>query len=282
MIKLIVLDVDGVVKGFAEGLNSPYPSQPVAEYLINLNQKGLPICLCTGKVSFATKKIIERLQLNNLHIADGGAVIFNPLENSVLKNSQLPSQPLSTILGETTKQSFYWELYTLSCKYVKAGHYPTSLHEDRNLMLCEEIPDLLTIATKDVLTKAEIKYLPEHEGYLHELFSSYNDIFNLQWTYVPSLLPLKILVITAKGISKRSAVNEVENYYQVTPAEVLAVGDTMMDWGFMEKSGFVATMGNANDKMKKIITDHKGFIGGHVDDDGLIDILEHFKEHLYE
>lgn len=277
MIKLILLDVDGVVKGFKAGINSPYPSQKVAHYLREIQDKGLPICLCTGKVSFAMKKIIQRMDLNNLHITDGGAVILDSINHQIVKQTPVYPDVIKSILSRAHVSGTYWGLYSLDGKFVEAQKYPIELQENPEIMPWSEVENLEDIAGHHVFSKLEIIYSPENEELLRTTFGDYDELIDVQWTLIPPMLPHKIAIITAKGVSKLSARNVLLDHYQIKPAEVLAVGDTMMDWGFMAGCGYVATMGNANDEMKQLTLDQGGFVGGQVDDDGLIDILEHFK-----
>jgi len=279
MIKLIVLDVDGVVKGFTEGVNSPYPSQKVASYLKKLHDKGIPICLCTGKASFATRKIVEKIGLNNQHIADGGAVVFDPLDHTVLKSITLPQEVAKTLLDQTHGKKVLWELYTLQNKFIE-DDFPTHIIESPEIMPFIKVADLRPLGSAEKMTKIEIKYMPETEEYLKLIFMPHKEKIDIQWTHIPSLLPMKIVILTAKGVTKHAAVADLVKFYGVDFSEVLALGDTMMDWGFMDGCGYVATMGNANGEMKELILDHKGFVGGHVDSDGLIDILEHYNKDI--
>ena len=279
MIKLIVLDLDGVVKGFKEGVNSPYPSQKVIDYLRRTQDKGVPISLCTGKASFAVRKIVEKMELNNQHITDGGAVVFDPLNDKLLRSSVLPQESVVQLLDRADGKKILWELYTLNKKYIENG-YPLHIRESREIMPWDEVADLRPLGSSEKITKIEIKYLPDTEDYLKKIFEPHLDKLDIQWTHIPSLLPMKIVILTAKGVSKHAAVADLVSFYGIRFSEVLAVGDTMMDWGFMDGCGYVATMGNANHEMKELIIDHGGFIGGHVDDDGLIDILEHYSKDI--
>lgn len=279
MIKLIVLDVDGVVKGFKEGVNSPYPSQKVTDYVRTTQDKGIPICLCTGKASFAVRKIVEKMGLNNQHITDGGAVVFDPLDDTVLKSITLPQEVAKTLLHQGQGKKILWELYTLKNKFIE-DDFPLHIIENPHIMPYQKVTDLRPLAETEKMTKIEIKYLPNTEKYLKQIFEPHKEKIDIQWTHIPSLLPMKIVILTAKGVSKHVAVVDLVKFYGVDFSEVLAVGDTMMDWGFMDGCGYVATMGNANGEMKELILDHGGFVGGHVDDDGLIDILEHYRKDI--
>ena len=280
MIKLIILDIDGVILGGLRGINFPYPSQKVTTYLMDLQNQGVKISLCTGKPSFSVQSIIEKVNLDNMHISDGGAVIFDPLSKNVYKAMTVPQKTITKIFKETSTHFALWELYTFKTKHVQAGVYPKEIHEDPVMMPCIEEPDLLKVVEQNELNKVELKCLPADESYFDQVISKYADQLTVQWTYSPMVPLYKIGIITAKGVDKRSSVQDLIKYYQILPQDVLAVGDTLMDWNFMEGCGYLATLANAKSEMQDLVQKKGGFIGGHVDNDGIIDILEHFKEYI--
>ena len=58
---------------------------------------------------------------------------------------------------------------------------------------------------------------------------------------------------------------------------ILAVGDSTSDWNFMSLCGYVGAMGNASTKLKELVKtkgDGKYLVGKHVDDNGVIGILD--------
>ncbi len=84
-IKGIILDVDGVIVGEKIGFNSPWPHIDVINKLKEIRNKGISISLCTAKPHFSISKIIKDAGLDNYHIADGGAVIINPVNRKIVK-----------------------------------------------------------------------------------------------------------------------------------------------------------------------------------------------------
>lgn len=280
MIKLVILDVDGVILGDKQGINFPFPTKRVTEYLAKLQDSGMIISLCTGKPSFTVKRIIKKMRLDNLHISDGGAVIFDPIDNRIIKSATIPQDSVKQLLTEAQDHLAFWQLYTLEHKFVLAGKFPSQFQEDKEIMPWVEVDDLLETASNSSLTKIELVYTPESESYYRELLKKYENVISIQWTDVPNILPNKLIIITAKGVDKKSAVKDLSNYYKVKSDEILAVGDTMMDWKFMEGCGYVATVSNANFDVQNVVKARRGFVGGHVDNDGVIDVLEYFNTKL--
>ena len=61
--------------------------------------------------------------------------------------------------------------------------------------------------------------------------------------------------------------------------DILAVGDSTSDWQFIELCGYGAAMGNASDQLKKLVKTKQEahfYIGGNVDKNGIIEILNYF------
>ena len=101
----------------------------------------------------------------------------------------------------------------------------------------------------------------------------------LQWGIHPTALPYQFGIITANGISKKQAVQVIAEYTKVPLDEMLGIGDGMTDWQFMEICGYAGVMGNGSQELKDKIVNkgEHGFIGGSVDENGVLDILKYFK-----
>jgi hydroxymethylpyrimidine pyrophosphatase-like HAD family hydrolase len=68
-------------------------------------------------------------------------------------------------------------------------------------------------------------------------------------------------------------------YLGIPLTEVLAIGDTLSDWNFMNLCKYVAVPANGQDALKELAkTKGEGnyFIGPSVDENGIINILDHF------
>jgi hydroxymethylpyrimidine pyrophosphatase-like HAD family hydrolase len=87
MIKGVILDVDGVIVGEKIGFNSPYPNDLVYKALSQIRKAGIFVSLCTAKPYFSIYPIIEKAELDNFHICDGGAVLINPVSQQILEKT---------------------------------------------------------------------------------------------------------------------------------------------------------------------------------------------------
>ena len=110
-----------------------------------------------------------------------------------------------------------------------------------------------------------------------KVFSPFKERSTMVWAIHPPIIPLQFGIITALGISKPQGAINIAKILDVPLENILAVGDSSSDWKFMSLCGYVGAMGNATDELKKLVKtkgDGKYIVGGHVDDNGILDILD--------
>lgn len=281
MIKAIVLDVDGVIVGTQVGINFPFPHKSVIKVLKSIRESGIYVSLLTGKPVFGIEKIINDAHLNNLHITDGGALGIDPIDNQI-SFQYLIDKNLTRDLAE-----FYFK-NNIYMEFVSTDEYYTlkdQINEftEKRIKVLERSPvpmnDVESIINK--ANYAKIILFTKGEEQTSFAKQKFNEKFaknlSLNWTINPYLLPYNLGIVTVKGVTKRKGVENISKYLNVPLENMLGIGDTMHDWGFIEICGYGATLNNADQKLKNLILkmDH-GYIGTSVNENGVIDILKHF------
>jgi HAD superfamily hydrolase (TIGR01484 family) len=283
MIKAIILDVDGVLVGSREGFNFPDPHPQVIEALKQIRAKGVFISLCTGKPYFAIEKIIRDAYLNNIHITEGGAVITNPIDQVVEKAYMLDSHLASQLIRAFLDNNVYTEFYNGDSYMIQRDRSDPSIVE-RHFKILQKEPTLVDSLEKAVMEFSTPKVMPiardESERVkIESVFTPFSDKLSLKWAIHPTALPLEFGIITNKGISKHQAAIDISESLGVSLENILGVGDTLMDWDFIEICGYGAAMGNASSELKDLVLT-KGpdysYIGPDVDENGILDIFRHF------
>lgn len=285
-IKGIILDVDGVIVGEKIGFNSPNPHIDVINKLREIRNKGISISLCTAKPHFSIGKIIKDAGLNNYHIADGGSVIINPIDNTIVKKHVMDKDKVKDILEMYMANNVYTEFYTVDNYFIqenqKCDITPKHIH------ILQDNPVTLKDITNESIKYDVTKIMPialdeKDQNRVTELFEKMNTGLTLSWGIHPVANPLKFGIITAPGISKKQGAIEIANNMRVPLENILAVGDSTSDWQFIELCGYGAAMGNASEKLKELVqTKQEGhcFIGGDVDENGIIEILDYFEKEM--
>lgn len=281
-IKGIILDVDGVIVGEKIGFNSPNPHIDVINKLKELRNKGIPISLCTAKPHFSIGEIIESAGLDNYHITDGGGVIINPINNSIVKKHILDKELVKQILEMYIKNNVYTEFYTVDNYFIQKSQENNITSQHRHIL--QKDPVMLDDIAEESLKYDVTKLMPialneEDQVKVAKMFEDLNTGLTLSWGIHPVANPLKFGIITASGISKKEGAIEISKNMNIPLENILAVGDSTSDWQFIELCGYGAAMGNASNQLKELVkTKQKGhfYIGGNVDENGIIEILNYF------
>lgn len=281
-IKGIILDVDGVIVGEKIGFNSPNPHIDVINKLRELRNKRIPISLCTAKPHFSIGEIIESAGLDNYHITDGGGVIINPINNSIVKKHILDKELVKQILEMYIKNNVYTEFYTVDNYFIQKSQENNITPQHRHIL--QKDPVMLDDIAEEILKYDVTKLMPialneEDQVKVAKMFEDLNTGLTLSWGIHPVANPLKFGIITATGISKKEGAIEISKNMNIPLENILAVGDSTSDWQFIQLCGYGAAMGNASNQLKELVkTKQKGhfYIGGNVDENGIIEILNYF------
>ncbi|MFH1291920.1 MAG: HAD family hydrolase [bacterium] len=281
-IKGIILDIDGVIVGSKKGVNSPDPHPDVIKRLKQIKEGGIPISLCTAKPYFAIEKIVREANLDNVHIVNGGGAIMNPITGKIVKTHSIDQTILRSILEMLLKEDVYTELYTVEDYYIQKSQYRHITDKHTHVLqrepkvvesLLDEISSLKVVRILAVTEDREDRYIFEDK------FKPFTDSLNLGWGVHPVILPLQFGGITPKGISKSHGAVEIAENFGVSLNDMLGVGDSKRDWEFIGQCGYGAAMGNASQALKDLVLTKeksRSYIGGDVDENGILEILDYF------
>ena len=281
-IRAILLDVDGVIVGDKLGVNYPLPHPDVIARLQEVRENGVYVSLCTAKPLESIAKIVFESNLNNLHISDGGSVITNPFESTPRHLDYIDSNVATIIMSSFVSGEIYHEAYSQAGYYVieKSVGEITAIHA--SILGFEPIvaDDMSSVIKNNSITKLIAIASNEQEiRKINGLVKPYDDFLTLKWGIHPVAMPYQFGVITSKSASKENGANYILNAYSVLHNETLAVGDSVSDWSFMHCCGFVATVDNSHDELKKLVSERdaaSSCISPSVNDNGIISILNYF------
>ncbi len=283
MIQAVILDVDvdGVIVGEKRGFNFPQPHEDVVSAFKKIREKGIPLVLCTGKFVYAIKDFVIAAHLDNPHIADGGAIIIDPVANKIIKSYPIEKAVMKDFIQTCVENNIYLELYTADNYYIQKNMVSDITTKHKAILEKEPIivESLYDIAEKeDVIKIMPIAKDEEDMKRCSPFFEEFQQRLHIIWSIHPSALPLQFAIVTAPEVSKRDAVKDVTNYLGIDMNNILGVGDLVADWLFMQDCGYVGAMGNASDELKRSVTTkgEKGYIGKTVDEHGILDIFHYF------
>jgi HAD superfamily hydrolase (TIGR01484 family) len=280
-IKGIILDVDGVLVGGKKGYNWPDPNPLIIQTLKSLHANGMLISLCTGKGTFSIKSIVEAARLDNIHIGDGGAIVIDFLHNKVIDQHIIKRDTVKKTVELLLQYGIYVELYTKDGYYIQKDYVCDKTAKHKEILNKEPsiVTSLINISNQiDVVKIMPVANDELDKHRITDLISKEAKELFLQWGVHPTALPYQFGILTAQGISKKQAVKIISKYSNVPLDTLLGIGDSMIDWQFMEILGYAGAMGNGSQELKeKVFTKgERGFIGKSVDENGVLNIFKHF------
>lgn len=282
MIKGLILDVDGVLVGGKKGYNLPLPNKQVISTLRVLREKGIIVSLCTGKGTFAIHEIVKIAHLDNVHIGDGGAIVVDILNNNIIEQHTISKNKIIEVLNTLLSHNIYTELYTQDGYYIQRNQISDKTEKHKAILYKE--PTIVISLIEEAQKLDVVKIIPvasdeNQKQEIVDLFKHFYDGLSLQWGIHPTALPYQFGIITVQGISKKQAAHTISRQTGVPLEEMLGIGDGLTDWNFIEICGYAGAMGNASQDLKNkvIARGERGYIGKSVDENGVLDILNHFK-----
>lgn len=283
MVKLIIMDVDGVIVGHKIGVNFPYPSEKVISALKKVRQKGIPVVLCSGKYHYAIEPIIQKAQLNNPHITDSGAVIFDPITGKASRSFNLEKSLVSKIIKTALQNNIYIETYSVDDYFIQKGKKEVRMLPPR-LRILQRKPKIVESLAKEAEKHQVIKLITidknqEERKRTEKLLEQFQGQVTFTWTMHPSTKEWEYCVITSIEASKAHAVKTIAEELGVSFENTLGVGDTLGDWEFMKLCGYAATMEDGSTELKGLVEskgEGKYLIAPSVNEDGILKILDYF------
>lgn len=283
MVQAIILDVDGIIIGEKIGYNSPYPHKDVIKAMKRIHGKEISISLCTAKPHYALRQIIQRANLTNPHITDAGAVIIDPINNSIIGKHPLPKVLAKEILTVLLKNNIYTEFYTVEGYYTQKNRVSEITKKHIHILQKEPIvvASLAQISLQYDITKIMPVALDvQDKERVDKILQKFSSQASIGWSVHPVALPLQFGIITAKGSSKKEGAEAIAKSISVPFENILGIGDSASDWQFIQLCGYAATLESGSKDIKELIqtkSTRKYFISKKsVDENGILDIFEHF------
>ncbi len=274
--ELVVLDIDGTTIN-SKGELTDY----TVDIIRKVVDKGVPVCLCTGRNVRNALPIVKKLNIKTPFIAIDGAVMYDAISNKVVEEKVISKDVIFEISQIANKYDVYMEFCTFDnyIKYLKTpelakysyGGVPKNTMQKAKFFFngVRVVRDLKKIykLKRNVNQfliggeKEDIKKL------LEELKSKkYDDII------LRDDLWDEYIFITASNAIKSEGVKLLCNHYGVNNDKVIAMGDQMNDVDMIMQAGFGIAMGNAHDKIKEAAK----YITVSNDEDGVAKALEKF------
>lgn len=240
MIRMVAVDLDDTL------LNDEYEiSVKTQEAISRTLEKGVKICLVSGRSYSSTKKYIEQLGFRHLSGSLNGACIYDPGTDELIHSLHIDRNVCCSILKVVEACGIHTNYYHGS-KVVCSGENQyawdymkyTGISMEYVGVLSEyaaafEAGKLLLMGKREKLEKVRQRLLKDYRQYVDFAFSKpdYLEIYN-------------------KAASKGHAVKIIADHYGIPMVEVMAIGDGENDIPMLRSAGLGIAMGNAAAQVK--------------------------------
>lgn len=284
MIKAVILDVDGILVGNKAGINFPLPNKEVIKELKRVHAKKILIILCTTKFNFAVLNLIKQANLNNPHITDNGALIIDPINNRIIKKHVIAQNIVKNIIKNFLLNNIYLEIYTAAYFYIQKTQVSDFTLKRMNILQIEMDPIIVHSLTSIAKQEEIIKIICFAKNVndvvnIERTVNKFKNKLSFLWSFNEKIQPIKPGIITSGDASKSNAVREAVENLKLSFNDIIGIGDSASDWDFMKLCRYVGTLENGDNLVKELVKTKGGanyFIGPHVNNNGVVQVLKHF------
>ncbi|WP_337062782.1 HAD family hydrolase [Kineococcus sp. G2] len=256
---LVALDVDGTIVDHDEAM-----SDRVREAVQRLASSGAHVVVATGRSLHGVLPVLQRLGLHEgFCVCSNGAVTVQ-LDRSEPEGYRVVS--LHTFDASRAAQALHESIPTglFAVEVLGRGFKVTGPFPDGELTGEVEVVPFEEMFDEPVMRV--VVRSPEHtSAQFGELVASiglHGVAYSVGWTAWLDLAP--------DGVTKASALEEVRLRLDVPRSATLAVGDGRNDVEMLQWAARGVAMGNAPEEVRAAADE----VTGHVDDDGLAEVLE--------
>ena len=239
---IVFLDIDGTL------LDASYQVSPRTKALLKkIEKKGVPVVLCSARSPAGIDLVAGQLELHGPIVCYNGSLILST-DRSILFDQ-----------GMTAEDAVRFKQFAASAfPEVNVSSYLYNVW----LVDSAQAPDIRreSAVSRHEPLEGPLQAAVQSIPHVHKLLCMGTplQILQLQEASVqkfPALEPLRsgpiYLEVTAKGISKRNAVEFLQKQYQFSREEIAACGDNFVDLEMLRYAGLGIAMGNAPEEVKR-------------------------------
>lgn len=264
MYKMVAIDMDGTLLRPDHTI-----SERTKKTIQKAKDKGIKIVLASGRPLEGLKKYLKELDLiseEDYVLGFNGALVQNTKTKKIIKRNVLKGNDLAYLYSISKKLGVNIHAFTqegcitpVMNKYSELegtmNEIPVTVTEFNNIKKQEDIIKVMMVDEPEILDKA-IENLP-------------SDVYE-KYTVVKSA-PY-FLEFLNKDANKGEGVKALANHLNISPKEIICIGDAGNDVHMIEFAGLGVAMGNAFEEVKEIAD----YITKSNENDGVAKVIEKF------
>ncbi len=240
-IKLIAFDLDGTL------LNNEHQlDQETIEIIRKVQSKGIITLTATGRMFCSALPYIKQLNIKEAVINYNGALVVDPIKEKVIFHDPIPLKTAREIVKFAESEGHYLQVYLDDRLFIEKKQKETSIYEKTAGIKAEEVGNLNEFIKKPPTKLVIIENDPEvHKEIYNKLSEKFADSLE-----VTSSIN-NFVEMTARDISKATALKKVADNLSVKRKEIMAFGDGLNDLKMLQWVGHGVAMENGHPELKE-------------------------------
>lgn len=257
MIKAIFFDVDGTLVSF----QTHKVPQETKDIIKNLRKEGIKVFIATGRMLNMLDEALEGMEFDG-YISYNGAFCTDGTKQKVIFKSPIPQNELEALKAKLEIDRFPVSFMCRDNMYVN--------YLDPKVEYVAKVVNVAPPVVKPVeeIIKEDVYQMcvyADDNKLNHLIEDVLEDCEYSRWIEV-------FADVNIKGLSKRTGIDKILEYYNIPLSETMAFGDGGNDIEMLKHVAIGVAMGNAADHVKAV-ADH---VTDHVDDGGVVNAIKYF------
>ncbi len=268
MYKLVTVDLDGTL------LNSYGDVTEYTKQVINkVQDKGVEIMIASGRPIDSIKTIAEEINSTKYFIAGNGAIIYDIKNDKIIYEKYIPRSKVLEIAKVCEENNISYNIYTeesiitQDLKYNVLYYYKENLKKDANkITTIIKVDNILEYVKKEENLKClKITVCDENQTIFRSIIRRLRAIENIDVMDV-SHMSRKVFKhgteditieyfyteISSTQVNKWQAIKYLLPILEISPEEVIGIGDNINDKQMIENAGLGICMGQSTPVIKEI------------------------------
>lgn len=246
MIKLIAIDMDGTLLDSGKKL----PKENI-EAIREAASEGVKIVICTGRSQRGVEPYFEQLGFDEKEyvILNNGCSVQETLNWSLLHKNDFSKEQMLDLIGYVNNNADIDIVLATNKDYYFVGENPSKVtKKDAEMVftklnsISEKELNLIKIPVFKAMYMGEQKAVDAFQSQCEsKLNESYSGVRSQSFLY--EVLP--------QNCNKASGLAYLAKYLQISPSEIMAIGDANNDLEMLQFAGVSIAMDNASDFIKQ-------------------------------
>lgn len=270
MYKLIAIDLDGTLLNSAKEI-----SERNKKAIAQATAKGVKVVICSGRVYAAARLFAKQVDSKDPVIACNGAIITENINGKVIYSDCLHNDACMKIIDILHKHKLYFHAYAGDTMITEKLNYTSLKYFEKNKTLPPEYRVDIEV-TNDIAAK--IKSIPE-QVLKFVAVDDNRELLNIARKEIEQIPGIDVtssnynnFEVLNKGVNKGVALKKVSEYLNISPSEMIAIGDNENDISMFKLAGLSVAMENGEDFAKEAAQ----FVTASNDHDGVAQAIEKF------